>query len=355
MLGCTPWTARADEGFPPDVADALAFIAAADVVDYVQAVERVLESFETREAYLEDLAVADTVLVLQAAGRPARDVRGAHVAAPPRLSEPWGSEVQKDAAAGSRRAMVRRPRTRLAGVAALGSAAECASGRFRLPLARDEVDEQGAGCEDGQCQRHPRDERLERRPVRRRAPVGLVERPAAREERSRVPVRPDGRSAPGRGRHPRARRRTARPPPAGAMLAADRGGLGRRSSESSSDSRDEPVVRALVVGRHAALVAPPDVHALQTGWSPAAISYAVPAVEPPESDDSRPGTAASASSSPAAAAGIVEDPDLDVGHAWSPRASSFERSIAAWIAFRNAARTPALLELADRRDRRPAR
>ena len=62
--------ARADESFPPDVADALAFIAAADVVDYVQAVERVLESFETRDAYLEDLAVADTVLVLQAlAGR----------------------------------------------------------------------------------------------------------------------------------------------------------------------------------------------------------------------------------------------------------------------------------------------
>jgi hypothetical protein len=57
--------ARADESFPPDVADALAFIAAADVVDYVQSVERVLESFETRDAYLEDLAVADTVLVLQ--------------------------------------------------------------------------------------------------------------------------------------------------------------------------------------------------------------------------------------------------------------------------------------------------
>ena len=62
--------ARADESFPPDVADALAFIAAADVVDYVQAVERVLESFETRDAYLEDIPVADTVLVLQAlAGR----------------------------------------------------------------------------------------------------------------------------------------------------------------------------------------------------------------------------------------------------------------------------------------------
>ena len=58
--------ARMDESFPSDVADALTFIAAEDVVDYVQAVEAVLESFETREEYLEDMPVADTVLVLQA-------------------------------------------------------------------------------------------------------------------------------------------------------------------------------------------------------------------------------------------------------------------------------------------------
>ena len=32
----------------------------------MQAVEAVLESFETREEYLEDMPVADTVLVLQA-------------------------------------------------------------------------------------------------------------------------------------------------------------------------------------------------------------------------------------------------------------------------------------------------
>jgi len=62
--------ARVHEGFPADVGDALAFIAAEDVVDYVEAVERVLESFETRDEYLEDIPVADTVLVLQAlAGR----------------------------------------------------------------------------------------------------------------------------------------------------------------------------------------------------------------------------------------------------------------------------------------------
>ena len=57
---------RVDGGFPHDVADALAFVAAEDVIGYTGAVESVLESFETREEYLEDVAVADTVLVLQA-------------------------------------------------------------------------------------------------------------------------------------------------------------------------------------------------------------------------------------------------------------------------------------------------
>jgi hypothetical protein len=61
---------RADDGFPSDVGNALAMIAAEDVVGYAEAVESVLESFETRDEYLEDLPVADTVLVLQAlAGR----------------------------------------------------------------------------------------------------------------------------------------------------------------------------------------------------------------------------------------------------------------------------------------------
>ena len=55
--------------FPPAVADALALIAAHDVVGYTEAVEAVLESFETREEYLEDAPVADTVLALQALAR----------------------------------------------------------------------------------------------------------------------------------------------------------------------------------------------------------------------------------------------------------------------------------------------
>ena len=57
---------RTHDGFPHDVADALAFVAAPDPVAYVEAVESVLESFETRDEYLEDLPAADTVLVLQA-------------------------------------------------------------------------------------------------------------------------------------------------------------------------------------------------------------------------------------------------------------------------------------------------
>ena len=61
---------RTREDFPAPVGDALAFLAARDPLGYVEAIEAVLESFETREEYLEDLPVADTVLVLQAlAGR----------------------------------------------------------------------------------------------------------------------------------------------------------------------------------------------------------------------------------------------------------------------------------------------
>jgi len=57
---------RERDDFPRDVADALATLAASDRLGYVEAVESVLESFETRDEYLEDMPVADTVLVLQA-------------------------------------------------------------------------------------------------------------------------------------------------------------------------------------------------------------------------------------------------------------------------------------------------
>lgn len=58
-------TLRDRDDFPRDVAEALAALAAADRAGYRAAVEDVLESFETRAAFLEDVAVADTVLVLQ--------------------------------------------------------------------------------------------------------------------------------------------------------------------------------------------------------------------------------------------------------------------------------------------------
>lgn len=54
------------DDFPVPVGSALASLAAGDPLGYREAVETVLESFETRDEYLEDLPVADTVLVLQA-------------------------------------------------------------------------------------------------------------------------------------------------------------------------------------------------------------------------------------------------------------------------------------------------
>ena len=61
---------RERNDFPHDVADALATLAAEDVLGYTYAIESVLESFEQRDEYLEDIPVADTVIVLQAlAGR----------------------------------------------------------------------------------------------------------------------------------------------------------------------------------------------------------------------------------------------------------------------------------------------
>jgi hypothetical protein len=51
-------------GFPPDVAAALAAIAGGDLAACNAAVELVLVSFETRDEFLEDVPVADTVIVL---------------------------------------------------------------------------------------------------------------------------------------------------------------------------------------------------------------------------------------------------------------------------------------------------
>jgi predicted Zn-dependent protease len=60
---------RERQDFPADVADTLAMIAAEDAPGYILAVESVLDSFEQRDEYLEDIPVADTVLVLQTLAR----------------------------------------------------------------------------------------------------------------------------------------------------------------------------------------------------------------------------------------------------------------------------------------------
>ena len=57
---------RGRRDFPADVADALAALGVGDEADYARAAAEVLTSFEAREDYLEDVPVADTVLVLQA-------------------------------------------------------------------------------------------------------------------------------------------------------------------------------------------------------------------------------------------------------------------------------------------------
>ena len=74
--------ARIADGLEPaSVADALGALARADGAAYVAARLAVLRSFEEREAFLEDVRVADTVLVLDALAA----VRGLE---PPTLSSP---------------------------------------------------------------------------------------------------------------------------------------------------------------------------------------------------------------------------------------------------------------------------
>lgn len=53
------------DDFPTDVAAAVVALAGGDGTAFAAAVEGVLRSFETREEFLEDVPVADTVLVLE--------------------------------------------------------------------------------------------------------------------------------------------------------------------------------------------------------------------------------------------------------------------------------------------------
>jgi len=61
--------AEPEERFPRTVAEALAGLATADADLYAAGLRGTLESFEAREAFLEDVPVADTVLVLEVLAR----------------------------------------------------------------------------------------------------------------------------------------------------------------------------------------------------------------------------------------------------------------------------------------------
>ncbi len=72
ILGQDPDAARLSavledaDAFPAAVAEALSALARGNAVDYAAAVVAVLGSFEERDEYLEDIPVADTVIVLEA-------------------------------------------------------------------------------------------------------------------------------------------------------------------------------------------------------------------------------------------------------------------------------------------------
>ena len=77
-------TLRDRDDFPHSVADAVLAVAAADRATFARAVEELLDDFEQRTEFLEDVPVADTVLVLQRLGID-RGVAADELRASPRL------------------------------------------------------------------------------------------------------------------------------------------------------------------------------------------------------------------------------------------------------------------------------
>jgi hypothetical protein len=76
-----------EESFPPATARALLALATGDADAYAASVAEVLVTFETRDRFLEDVPVADTVLTLQELARPrAATARLASPRLPPELS-----------------------------------------------------------------------------------------------------------------------------------------------------------------------------------------------------------------------------------------------------------------------------
>ena len=142
----TPTRCAQDETFPGDVADALAAVASPDPIAYVEAVESVLESFETRDEYLEDLPAADTVLVLQALA----ERRGI---APAELESPLLPSASRTEAARARR----RGRARRGRRAAPGGARARSSARGNEVEERALVDVSRCGTAVGEADVDTRD------------------------------------------------------------------------------------------------------------------------------------------------------------------------------------------------------
>jgi hypothetical protein len=81
---------RVGDDFPVPVADSLAALASSDTAGYDGAIRALLADFERRDEFLEDVPVADTVLVLQALARR----RGLEVALDSELLPPTTIESQ---------------------------------------------------------------------------------------------------------------------------------------------------------------------------------------------------------------------------------------------------------------------
>src|SRR5581483_3780761 len=103
-----------------------------------------------------------------------------------------------------------------------------------------------------------------------------------------------------------------------------------------------PVVRALVVGRDAALVSPPELDAAPVGLELGGQLVGAARRRTTGEDDAPAGArllGETLGDEGGRRLRVLDDDDVDRAH--PPSASSRARSIAAWIALRNAARTPA--------------
>src|SRR5439155_17392074 len=191
--------------------------------------------------------------------------------------------------------------------------------------------------------RHARHERVQAGFRGHGTTLVLVEGRRVREERRRMAVGSDSQQ----------RERESDAGKGGVVLGGGRLGVDlpadavhglRRPRQAGEEGlADHPVVRAPVVRRDAAFVDPPQLDAAPVGAEDCnALVRRTRARAAGEADMTYgvDGLCDQLGRRLGRELRIVDDPKLDVVHPPSS-ASSFDRSIAAWIAFRNAARTPA--------------